>query len=111
MQVEVEVAIGLDEASLPNWHGRRRNVEVMSGSKTTVSQSLEPARSLHLGNLTCNKAKGLGWRLERRKLSKLWEGPLRGRSRYGDVTLASLRDAKQSRGLTQSGRQLLHSVI
>lgn len=111
MQVEVEVAIGLDEASLPNWHGSLRNVEVISGSKTTVSQSLEPVRSLHHGNPTCNEVKGLGSRLERCKLSKLWEDPLQRRSRYGDVTLPSLRDPKQSRGLTQSGRQLLHPVI
>lgn len=71
VEVEVEVEIGLDEASLPNWHGSRRNAEVMSGSKTAVSQSLGPGGSLHRGRPACNKAKGSGWRLERRKLSKL----------------------------------------
>lgn len=70
-EVEVGVAIGLDEASLPSWHGSRRKAEVISGSETTVSQSLETDGTLHRGNRTCNKAKGPGWRLGRRKLSKL----------------------------------------
>lgn len=62
MQIEVdaelEVTIGLDEASLPNWHGSRRNAEVISGSRTAVSQSLRPGGSLHRGNPAYNKAKG-----------------------------------------------------
>lgn len=85
MQVEVEVAIGLDEASLPNWHGSRRNAEVISGSKTTVSQSLGPGRFLHRGNPTCNKAKGSAG------VSKVARFPSFGRISPGDalVTVTS----------------------
>lgn len=36
VESEVEVANGFDEASLPRWHGSRRNAEVISGSKTTM---------------------------------------------------------------------------
>jgi hypothetical protein len=37
VEIEVEVALGFEEASLPKWHGSRRNAEVMSGTKTTLS--------------------------------------------------------------------------
>lgn len=69
---------------------------------------LGPANPFIEGGRQVIRAKGLGWRLERRKLSKLWEGPLRGSSRYGDVTLASCATPNKEQGLTQSGRQLLH---
>lgn len=57
VEVEVGVAMGL-EASLPSWHGSRRNAEVMSGSKTAVSQSLGQGGALHRGRPAYNRVKG-----------------------------------------------------
>lgn len=110
VEVEVGVAMGL-EASLPSWHGSRRNAEVMSGSETAVSQSLGQGGPLHRGRPAYNRAKGLVGVLNVASFPSFRR--VRPGKRLVTVTSPSRTCAtpNKGRGLTQSGRQLLHSVI